>query len=97
VISPCRFTLGEKSPGIHCIGVWVGPRVCLGVIEKKPLPGNEPQLLCRPARILVHLYIFVLFILLLVKYTFEILKKDFYSCVICELLEPNKVIIETNF
>jgi hypothetical protein len=23
---PCRFTPGEKAPGIHYVGDWVGPR-----------------------------------------------------------------------
>jgi hypothetical protein len=39
----------------------------------------------------------VLFTLLLVKYTFKILKQDYYGCVICKLFDSNKAIIEAHF
>jgi hypothetical protein len=31
---PCRFTIGERTPGIHCIGGWVGSRAGLDDVEK---------------------------------------------------------------
>jgi hypothetical protein len=31
---PGRFTLGERDPGIHCIGGWVDPRAGLDDMEK---------------------------------------------------------------
>jgi hypothetical protein len=31
---PGRFTPGEMAPGIHCIGVWVGPGADLDAVEK---------------------------------------------------------------
>jgi hypothetical protein len=36
------FTPGERAPGTHWIGGWVGPRTGLDVVEKRnifPLPG----------------------------------------------------------
>jgi hypothetical protein len=30
-----RFTPGERAPGTHCIGSWVGPRTCLDSVEKR--------------------------------------------------------------
>jgi hypothetical protein len=30
-----RFTPGERATGTHWIGGWVGPRVCLGYVEKR--------------------------------------------------------------
>jgi hypothetical protein len=43
---PCRFILGERAPGTHCIrGCWVGLRAGLGIVEKGEqslvLPGIE--------------------------------------------------------
>jgi hypothetical protein len=32
---PCRFTPGERAPGTHRIGGWVGPRVGLDAVEKR--------------------------------------------------------------
>jgi hypothetical protein len=29
------FTLGERAPGTHWIGGWVGPRVSLDDVEKR--------------------------------------------------------------
>jgi hypothetical protein len=44
---------GERAPGTHWIGGWVGPRVGLEDVEKGKfltLPGLELRSLCRPAR-----------------------------------------------
>jgi hypothetical protein len=42
---------GERAPGTHWIGDWVGPRTCLDVKKKFLfLPGLELRPLCRPAR-----------------------------------------------
>jgi hypothetical protein len=42
---PCRFTPGERAPGTHLIGGWVGPRAGLGEVEKrKILPLSELEL-----------------------------------------------------
>jgi hypothetical protein len=41
---PGRFTPGERAPGTHWIGGWVGPRVGLEAVEKRkflPLPEIE--------------------------------------------------------
>jgi hypothetical protein len=41
---PGRFTPGEKAPGTHWIGGWVGPRAGLDDVEKRKfltLPGLE--------------------------------------------------------
>jgi hypothetical protein len=37
VLCPCRFIPGERAPGIHWIGGWVGPRNGLKTINKKYL------------------------------------------------------------
>jgi hypothetical protein len=34
VSRPCRFTPGERAPGTHWIGGWVGPRAGLEDVEK---------------------------------------------------------------
>jgi hypothetical protein len=50
---PGHFTLGERAPGIHVIGGWVGPRVGLDDVEKRKfwtLPGLEIEPLGLPAR-----------------------------------------------
>jgi hypothetical protein len=50
---PGRFTAGEKTPGTHFIGGWVGPRVGLDYTENKKfltLPGFELRSLGRPVR-----------------------------------------------
>jgi hypothetical protein len=49
-----RFSPGERTPGTHCTGGWVGPRDGL-VTEPKgkillPLPGIEPRSPGRPVR-----------------------------------------------
>jgi hypothetical protein len=31
---PCRFTPGERAPGTHWVGGWVGPRVGLDAVKK---------------------------------------------------------------
>jgi hypothetical protein len=51
--APARFTPGERAPGTHWIGGWVGPRAGLDDVEKRKfltLPGLELRLLGRPAR-----------------------------------------------
>jgi hypothetical protein len=43
---PGSFTPGERAPGTHWIGSWVGPRAGLDDVEKRKfltLPGLEPQ------------------------------------------------------
>jgi hypothetical protein len=50
---PSHFTPGERGPGTHWIGGWVGARACLEDIEKRKfltLPGLELRPLGRPAR-----------------------------------------------
>jgi hypothetical protein len=49
---PSRFTPGERAPGTHWVGGWVGPRASLDDVEKRKfltLPGLELRLLGRPA------------------------------------------------
>jgi hypothetical protein len=44
---------GERAPGAHWIGGWVGPRTGLDAVEKRKfltLPRLELRLLGRPAR-----------------------------------------------
>jgi hypothetical protein len=46
----CRFTPGERAPGTHWIGGWVGPRFGLDAVEKRKIfhcPGIEPGPLYR--------------------------------------------------
>jgi hypothetical protein len=31
---PCSFTPGERAPGTHWIGGWMGPRICLDDMEE---------------------------------------------------------------
>jgi hypothetical protein len=49
-----RFSLGERTPGTHCTGGWVGPRAGLDNEARgkilSPLPGIEPRSPGRPAR-----------------------------------------------
>jgi hypothetical protein len=50
---PGRFTHGERAPGTHWTGGWVGPSAGLYDLEKRKfltLPGFELRLLGRPAR-----------------------------------------------
>jgi hypothetical protein len=50
---PCRFTPGERDPGTHWIGGWVGPKAGLDDVERRkisPLPGLELRPLGRRAR-----------------------------------------------
>jgi hypothetical protein len=50
---PGRFTPGERAPGTHWIGSWIGPRTGLDNVERRkilPLPGLEPQPLDHPSR-----------------------------------------------
>jgi hypothetical protein len=49
--TPRAFNPGERAPGTHWIGGWVGPRAGLDDVEKTKfftLPGLRP--LCRPSR-----------------------------------------------
>jgi hypothetical protein len=49
---PGRFTPGERAPGTHFIGDWVGPRTSLDTVEKRKfltLSGLELRPLHRPA------------------------------------------------
>jgi hypothetical protein len=48
---PGRFTLGERAPGTHWIGGWMGPRTGLDVQKKTllTLPGLELRPLGLPA------------------------------------------------
>jgi hypothetical protein len=45
---------GERTPGTHCTGGWVGPRAGLGTDDRgkilSPLPEIEPRSPGRPAR-----------------------------------------------
>jgi hypothetical protein len=50
---PGRFIPGKRTPSIHWIGGWVGPRTDLDDMEKRKiltLPGFELQPLGRPTR-----------------------------------------------
>jgi hypothetical protein len=50
---PGRFTAGERSPGTHWRGGWVGPRAGMDDVEKRkilPLPELELRSLGRLAR-----------------------------------------------
>jgi hypothetical protein len=50
---PGRFIPGERAPGTHWIGGWVGPRAGLDFVEKRKfltLLGLELRIVCRPAR-----------------------------------------------
>jgi hypothetical protein len=52
-LRPGRFTPGERGPGTHWIGGWVGPRGDLNDVQKRKfliVPGLELRPLCRPAR-----------------------------------------------
>jgi hypothetical protein len=49
----CCFTPGERAPGTHWLGGWVGPRAGLDDVEKRKfllLPGLELQTFGHPAR-----------------------------------------------
>jgi hypothetical protein len=49
-----RFSPGERTPGTHCTGDWVGPREVPDTEARgkilSPLPGTEPRSPGRPAR-----------------------------------------------
>jgi hypothetical protein len=52
VSRPGRFTPGERAPGTHWIGGWVGPRTGLDDVETRKfltLPRLELRSLSRPA------------------------------------------------
>jgi len=45
---PGRFTTGERAPGTHWIGGWVGSGASVNTVVKETypfltLPGNEPR------------------------------------------------------
>jgi hypothetical protein len=45
VSRPDRLTPGERAPGTHWIGGWVGPRTGLDIVEKRNillLPAIQP-------------------------------------------------------
>jgi hypothetical protein len=48
-----RFAPGERTPGTHCTGGWMGPRAGLDTEVRgkilSPLPGIEPRPPGRPA------------------------------------------------
>jgi hypothetical protein len=51
--APAALPPGERAPGTHWIGGWVGPRTGLDDMEKRnvlALPGLELLPLGRPAR-----------------------------------------------
>jgi hypothetical protein len=39
---PCCFTPGERAPGTHWIGGWVGPRAGLDSMKKRAAIPTEP-------------------------------------------------------
>jgi hypothetical protein len=56
---PGRFTPGERSPGTHWIGGWVGPRAGLDDVKRKLfLPGLELRTVGRsaPSQLLYRLW-----------------------------------------
>jgi hypothetical protein len=48
---PDRFTPGDKDPGAHVTGCWVGPRVDLDYEKNLLLPGLKHQPLGHPVAI----------------------------------------------
>jgi hypothetical protein len=79
------FTTGERTPGTHCTGVWVGPRAGLDTEARgkifSPLPGIEPRTPGRPAssQTLYWLsYLGSLFVCVCVCVRFRFLKKLIY-------------------
>jgi hypothetical protein len=40
---PGRFTAGERAPGTHWIGGWVGPRAVLEAVVKRKIPSPRRQ------------------------------------------------------
>jgi hypothetical protein len=52
--APATLYPGERTPGTHCTGGWVGPRAGLDTVATGkillPLPGLEPRSPGRPAR-----------------------------------------------
>jgi hypothetical protein len=50
---PCHFTPGERAPGTHWIGGWVGPRVGLDAVEKRKIlhswESNPGRAACSPS------------------------------------------------
>jgi hypothetical protein len=47
---PGRFTPGERAPGTHWIGGWVGLRVDLDAVEKIKIWHSRESKPARPAR-----------------------------------------------
>jgi hypothetical protein len=51
--TPAAFYPGERTPGTHCTGGWVGPSAGLDTETRGnplPLPGIQPRSPGRPAR-----------------------------------------------
>jgi hypothetical protein len=52
--APAAFSPGERTPGTHWAGGWVGPKAGLDTEARgkilSPLPGIEPRSPGRPAR-----------------------------------------------
>jgi hypothetical protein len=47
---PDRLTPGERAPGTHWIGGWVGPRTGLNIVDKRNIfpPAANPNPAVRP-------------------------------------------------
>jgi hypothetical protein len=48
---PGRFTAGERAPGTHWIGGWVGPRAVLDTTVKRKIPSPPPGKRTREPRL----------------------------------------------
>jgi hypothetical protein len=53
-----RFTLGEKVPGTHWIGGWVGPRIGLDDVQKGKF-FTLPELELRPLSLSMHVTLYI--------------------------------------
>jgi hypothetical protein len=40
---PVRFSSGERAPGTHWIGDWVGPRTVLDAVVKRKIPSPRRE------------------------------------------------------
>jgi hypothetical protein len=40
---PGRFTLGERAPGTHWVGGWVGTRAVLDAVVKRKIPSPRRE------------------------------------------------------
>jgi hypothetical protein len=50
---PGRFTPGERAPGTHWIGGWVGPRAVPYAVVKRKIPSSRREL--NPRTLIVQL------------------------------------------